>query len=153
MLGTWQHCSFYYDQIDVSSFTEGVPFDGSSIRGWKEINESDMAMVPDPAKAWIDPFMEEPTLIMICSIKEPRTGADYNRCPCNIAKTALSFLSDSDIGDTAYFGPEAEFFMFDRVVYEQTINSGIYEVESTGGSWNTGRSETGGNLGHKIRGK
>ncbi|MEO1211478.1 MAG: glutamine synthetase beta-grasp domain-containing protein, partial [Cyanobacteria bacterium J06638_20] len=81
MPGTWQHLTVYQDQIDESSFTDGVPFDGSSIRGWKAINESDMTMVLDPTTAWIDPFMEEPTLSVICSIKEPRTGEWYSRCP------------------------------------------------------------------------
>ena len=92
MPGIWQHCSFYYDQIDENSFDEGVPFDGSSIRGWKAINESDMAMVPDPTTAWIDPFMEVPTLSMICSIKEPRTGEYYSRDPRTIARKALDYL-------------------------------------------------------------
>jgi glutamine synthetase len=153
MPGIWQHCSFYYNQIDESSFTDGVPFDGSSIRGWKAINESDMAMVPDPATAWIDPFMEVPTLSMICSIKDPRSGLPYNRCPRVIAQNALNFLAASGIGDTAYFGPEAEFFLFDSVEYDQTINTGYYKVDSSEGSWNSGRSEPGGNLGNKIRGK
>ena len=153
MPGIWQHCSFYYDQIDESSFIEGVPFDGSSIRGWKAINESDMAMVPDPSTAWIDPFMEEPTLSMICSIKDPRSGQPYNRCPRVIAQNALNFLNTTGIGDTAFFGPEAEFFLFDSVEYDQTINTGYYQVDSSEGSWNSGRSEPGGNLGYKIRGK
>jgi glutamine synthetase len=103
MPGIWQHCSFYYDQIDESSFTDGVPFDGSSIRGWKAINESDMAMVPDPTTAWIDPFYKEPTLSMICSIKEPRTGEWYSRCPRVIAGKAIEYLKSTGIGDTAFF--------------------------------------------------
>ena len=111
MPGTWQHLTVYKDQIEESSFTAGVPFDGSSIRGWKAINESDMAMVPDPATAWIDPFMKEPTLSMICTIKEPRTGELYDRCPRAIAQKALNYLVSSGVGDTAYFGPEAEFFI------------------------------------------
>jgi glutamine synthetase len=153
MPGIWQHCSFYHNQIDESSFTDGVPFDGSSIRGWKAINESDMAMVPDPATAWIDPFMEVPTLSMICSIKEPRSGQPYNRCPRVIAQKALAFLTNTGIGDTAFFGPEAEFFMFDSVEYGQEMHTGYYKVDSNEGLWNTGRNEPGGNLGNKIRNK
>ncbi len=153
MPGIWQHCSFYQNQIDESSFTDGVPFDGSSIRGWKAINESDMAMVPDPSTAWIDPFMEVPTLSMICSIKEPRSGQPYSRCPRVIAKNALNFLANTGLGDTAFFGPEAEFFMFDSVEYGQEMQTGYYKVDSSEGLWNTGRSEPGGNLGNKIRSK
>ena len=151
MPGIWQHCSFYQDQIDASSFEDGVPFDGSSIRGWKAINESDMAMVPDPTTAWIDPFMKEKTLSMICSIKEPRTGEWYSRDPRSIAQKALDFLSNSGIGDVAYFGPEAEFFVFDDVRFDQTESQGYYYVDSVEGRWNSGREEAGGNLGYKPR--
>ncbi len=151
MPGIWQHCSFYQNQIDEDSFTDGVPFDGSSIRGWKAINESDMAMVPDPKTAWIDPFMKEKTLSMICSIKEPRTGEWYSRDPRSIAQRALDFLKNSGIGDTAYFGPEAEFFVFDDVRFDQTENKGYYYVDSVEGRWNSGREEAGGNLGYKPR--
>ncbi|HEY9805351.1 MAG TPA: glutamine synthetase beta-grasp domain-containing protein, partial [Candidatus Obscuribacterales bacterium] len=111
MPGTWQHLTLYYDQIDESSFTDGVAFDGSSIRGWKAINESDMMMVPDPNTAWIDPFMAEPTLSLICSIKEPRTGDFYSRCPRTIAQKAIDYLTATGLGDTAFLGPEAEFFI------------------------------------------
>ncbi len=151
MPGIWQHCSFYKDQIDESSFEDGVPFDGSSIRGWKAINESDMAMVPDPTTAWIDPFMKEKTLSMICSIKEPRTGEWYSRDPRSIAQKALSFLKNSGLGDVAYFGPEAEFFVFDDVRFDQTESQGYYYVDSVEGRWNSGREEPGGNLGYKPR--
>ncbi len=151
MPGIWQHCSFYQDQIDASSFEDGVPFDGSSVRGWKAINESDMAMVPDPTTAWIDPFMKEKTLSMICSIKEPRTGEWYSRDPRSIAQKALDFLSNSGIGDVAYFGPEAEFFVFDGVRFDQTESQGYYHVDSVEGRWNSGREEAGGNLGYKPR--
>ncbi|MEM9264194.1 MAG: type I glutamate--ammonia ligase [Cyanobacteria bacterium P01_F01_bin.13] len=147
--GIWQHLTVHRSQIDESSFTDGVAFDGSSIRGWKAINESDMAMVPDPATAWIDPFMKEPTLSMVCSIKEPRTGAWYDRCPRVIAQKALDFLKASGIGDTAYFGPEAEFFIFDDVRFDTTSNSSYYHVDTVEGRWNTGREEEGGNLGYK----
>jgi glutamine synthetase len=153
MPGTWQHLSLYQDQIDESSFTEGVPFDGSSIRGWKAINESDMSMVLDPTTAWIDPFMAEPTLSVVCSIQEPRTGQPYSRCPRVIAQKAVDYVKSSGIGDTVFFGPEAEFFIFDNVQYNQTTNEGFYFVDSVEGSWNTGRDEEGGNLGYKPRPK
>ncbi|MEM8637681.1 MAG: type I glutamate--ammonia ligase [Cyanobacteria bacterium P01_G01_bin.54] len=149
--GMWQHCSFYQNQIDADSFVDGVAFDGSSIRGWKAINESDMAMVPDPKTAWIDPFYKEKTLSMICSIKEPRTGEWYSRDPRSIAQKALDYLATTGIGDTAFFGPEAEFFIFDDVRYDQNEHEGYYHVDSGEGHWNTGRSEEGGNLGYKPR--
>ncbi|TAF07047.1 MAG: type I glutamate--ammonia ligase [Nostocales cyanobacterium] len=154
--GTWQHLTMYQDQIDESSFSDGVPFDGSSIRGWKGIEESDMTMVLDPNTAWIDPFMKEPTLSIICSIKEPRTGEWYNRCPRVIAQKAIDYLASTGLGDTAYFGPEAEFFIFDDVRYDQTANEGYYHVDSVEGRWNTGRKGKNGevdgpNLGYKTR--
>jgi glutamine synthetase len=157
--GTWQHLTLFHDMIDESSFSDGVAFDGSSIRGWKAINDSDMAMVPDPDTAWIDPFMAEPTLSMICSIKEPRTGEPYSRDPRSIAQKAIDYLKASGIGDNAFFGPEAEFFLFDDVRYDQTQNSGYYYVDSDEGVWNSGREEfdqstgKGGNLGYKPRNK
>ena len=147
--GIWQHLTVHRSQIDESSFTDGVAFDGSSIRGWKAINESDMSMVPDPATAWIDPFMKEPTLSLVCSIKEPRTGQWYERCPRVIAQKALDYLNSTGIGDTAYFGPEAEFFIFDDVRFDTTSNSSYYYVDTVEGRWNTGREEEGGNLGYK----
>ncbi len=148
MPGIWQHLTMFQDQIDESSFTEGVPFDGSSIRGWKAINESDMSMVLDPNTAWIDPFMKEPTLSIICSIKEPRTGEWYDRCPRVIAQKAIDYLVASGAGDTAFFGPEAEFFIFDDVRFDQTQNAGYYYVDSVEGRWNSGKEE-GPNLGYK----
>lgn len=151
MPGIWQHLTLYQDQIDESSFTDGVAFDGSSIRGWKAINESDMAMVPDPNTAWIDPFMEEPTLSMICSIQEPRTKEPYDRCPRSIAQKALDYLASTGIGDTAFFGPEAEFFIFEDVRFDQTENSAYYYVDTKEGRWNSGAVEEGGNLGYKPR--
>ncbi|MEO1402172.1 MAG: glutamine synthetase beta-grasp domain-containing protein, partial [Cyanobacteria bacterium J06635_1] len=149
--GIWQHLTLHRSQIDESSFSDGVAFDGSSIRGWKAINESDMMMVPDPTSAWIDPFMSEPTLSMICTIKEPRTGELYERCPRAVASKAIQYLQSTGIGDTAYFGPEAEFFVFDDVRFDQTESSSYYYVDSVEGRWNTGREEEGGNLGYKPR--
>jgi glutamine synthetase len=149
--GIWQHLTVYEDQIDESSFTDGVAFDGSSIRGWKAINESDMSMVLDPKTAWIDPFMAEPTLSIICSIKEPRTGEPYSRCPRVIAQKAVEYLNTTGLGDTAFFGPEAEFFIFDDVRFDQNQHEGYYHVDSIEGRWNSGRKEEGGNLGYKPR--
>jgi glutamine synthetase len=151
MPGIWQHLTLYYDQIDESSFVDGVPFDGSSIRGWKAINESDMMMVPDPNTAWVDPFMAEPTLSLICTIKEPRTGELYERCPRAIASKAVDYLRSTGLGDTAYFGPEAEFFVFEDVRFDQTENTSYYYVDSVEGRWNSGKEEPGGNLGYKPR--
>ncbi|MGB7379110.1 MAG: type I glutamate--ammonia ligase, partial [Rivularia sp. (in: cyanobacteria)] len=148
MPGIWQHLTMFQGEIDESSFTDGVPFDGSSIRGWKAINESDMSMVLDPNTAWIDPFMKEPTLSIICSIKEPRTGEWYDRCPRVIAQKAVDYLKSVGVGDTAYFGPEAEFFIFDDVRFDQTQNAGYYYVDSVEGRWNSGKEE-GPNLGYK----
>ncbi|MBD2681171.1 MULTISPECIES: type I glutamate--ammonia ligase [Nostoc] len=152
-VGTWQHLTVYYNQIDESSFTDGVPFDGSSIRGWKAINESDMTMVLDPNTAWIDPFMEVPTLSIVCSIKEPRTGEWYNRCPRVIAQKAVDYLVSTGIGDTVYFGPEAEFFIFDNARFAQTANEGYYFLDSEEGAWNSGKAGTAEkpNLGYKPR--
>ena len=150
MPGIWQHLSVYHNQIDESSFNEGVPFDGSSIRGWKAINESDMTMVLDPTTAWIDPFMKEPTLSVICSIKEPRTGEWYNRDPRVIAQKAIDYLISTGIGDTVFIGPEAEFFIFDDVRFDQNEHEGYYHVDSVEGRWNTGKDEKP-NLGYKPR--
>ncbi|XHR82527.1 MAG: type I glutamate--ammonia ligase [Gloeotrichia echinulata GP01] len=149
-VGTWQHLTVYQNQIDESSFTDGVPFDGSSIRGWKAINESDMTMVLDPNTAWIDPFDKVPTLSIICSIKEPRTGEWYNRCPRVIAQKAVDYLVSTGLGDTAFFGPEAEFFIFDSARFAQTANEGYYFLDSQEGSWNSGKDESP-NLAYKPR--
>ncbi|MBW4654175.1 MAG: type I glutamate--ammonia ligase [Kaiparowitsia implicata GSE-PSE-MK54-09C] len=151
MPGTWQHLTVFQDQIDESSFEDGVPFDGSSIRGWKAINESDMTMVLDASTAWIDPFMAEPTLSVICSIKEPRTGEWYARCPRVIAQKAVDYLQATGLGDTAFFGPEAEFFIFEDVRFDQNEHEGYYHVDSVEGRWNTGRMEEGGNKAYKPR--
>ncbi|WP_414564590.1 MULTISPECIES: type I glutamate--ammonia ligase [unclassified Anabaena] len=148
--GTWQHLTVYHNQIDESSFSDGVAFDGSSIRGWKGIEESDMMMVLDANTAWIDPFMKEPTLSIVCSIKEPRTGEWYSRCPRVIAQKAIDYLVSTGIGDTAFFGPEAEFFIFDDVRFDQNAHEGYYHVDSVEGRWNSGKKESP-NLGYKPR--
>jgi glutamine synthetase len=153
LFGIWQHCTFHRSLIDEDAFVDGVAFDGSSIRGWKAINASDMAMVPDPKTAWIDPFMEVPTLSMICSIKEPRTGEWYDRDPRSLAQKAVDYLKSTGIGDTVYCGPEPEFFIFDDIRFGQKEYEGFYHIDSVEGVWNSGAEEEGGNLGYKIEHK
>jgi glutamine synthetase len=149
--GTWQHCSFPIDFIDEDTFEDGQGFDGSSIRGWQAINESDMLMVPDPDTAFIDPFFQHPTLVMTCDIQDPITRDAYSRDPRYIAKKAEAYLKASGIGDTAYFGPEAEFFVFSDVRFSTGPDHGFYSIDSPEGSWNSGAEEPGGNLGYKPR--
>ncbi len=128
-------------------------FDGSSIRGWRAINDSDMTVMPDPKTAKIDPFMEVPTLSLVCDIVHPDSHEPYERDPRQIAKKAIAYLKSTGIADTAYFGPEAEFFIFDDVRYDQNAYGGFYQVDSDEGVWNTGRDEGGKNLGYKPRHK
>ena len=149
--GKWQHLTVCTDLLDEDAFTDGLAFDGSSIRGWKAINASDMAMVPDPNTAWIDPFYRHKTLSMICSIVDPRTGEPYERCPRALAQKALNYLSSTGLADTAFFGPEPEFFLFDDVRYESSNGSSSYSVDSIEAPWNTNRVEEGGNLANKIQ--
>ena len=149
--GKWQHLTVTPDLVEEEAFTEGVAFDGSSIRGWKAINESDMAMVPDPNTAWIDPFYGHKTLSLICSIQEPRSGKPYSRCPRALAQKALDYLGSTGLADTAYFGPEPEFFVFDDVRYKSANGSSFYSVDSIENPWNTDRVEEGGNLANKIQ--
>jgi len=151
--GTWQHCSFPLSEIDESSFEDGLGFDGSSIRGWQAINESDMLMVPDPASVFIDPFFEHPTLVMICDIQDPITRESYSRDPRHIAKKAEAYLQASGIGDTAYFGPEAEFFVFNSARFSTASHEGFYHLDSIEGKWNAGAVEGGANLAYKPRHK
>ncbi len=148
--GLWQHFSVPAAEFDEDVFEEGLGFDGSSIRGWQSINESDMLVKPDPATAFIDPFCEAKTLVMICNICDPITGEDYSRDPRNIARKADAYLRASGIGDVAYYGPEAEFFIFDDVRFDQTSHSGFYFLDSVEGIWNSGRDEQP-NLGYKPR--
>ena len=150
LFGIWQHCTFHRSLLDEDSFTDGIAFDGSSIRGWKAINNSDMSMVPDPTTAWIDPFMQEPTLSMICTIIEPRTGELYERDPRSIAQKAIDYLISTGIGDTVFCGPEPEFFIFDSVRYEQEGHQAFYYIDSEEGIWNSGKDDPKGNLGYKI---
>ncbi|MBW7995038.1 MAG: type I glutamate--ammonia ligase [Candidatus Glassbacteria bacterium] len=150
--GLWQHFSIPASELSEDTFEEGLGFDGSSIRGWQEINESDMIVRPDAATAFIDPFMEHTTLVIICDICDPVTGEDYSRDPRHIGKKAVKYMKTTGIGDTAYFGPEAEFFIFDDIRFDQTPHSGYYFLDSVEGVWNSGRDE-GPNLGYKPRHK
>jgi glutamine synthetase len=148
--GLWQHLSVPIGELTEGLFADGHGFDGSSIRGWQAINASDMLIIPDPDSACIDPFLKDPTLVMICDVVDPVTRENYSRDPRNIAKKAEAFLKASGIADVAYFGPEAEFFVFDDIRFDSTENSCYYFVDSAEGQWNTGRSE-GPNLGYKPR--
>ena len=149
--GKWQHLTVHRDLVEEESFTEGLAFDGSSIRGWKAINESDMAMVPDASTAWIDPFYSQKTLSLICSIQEPRSGQPYDRCPRALAQRAISHLASTGLADTAFFGPEPEFFVFDDVRFNSGNGSSFYSVDSVEAPWNSARQEEGGNLAYKIQ--
>lgn len=151
--GKWQHLTVCADLLSEESFLTGLAFDGSSIRGWKAIHESDMAMVPDPATAWIDPFLRHKTLSLICSIQEPRSGGTYGRCPRSLAQRALVHLAGTGLADTAYFGPELEFFLFDDVRYGSSEGGCFYSVDSIEAPWNSGRLEEGGNLAYKMNAK
>ena len=148
--GLWQHFSIPISALDVSSFEDGVGFDGSSIRGWQAIHNSDMLIIPDPDSAFMDPFTEHPTLSMICNIIDPITREHYSRDPRYVAQKAEAYLKSTKIADTAYMGPEAEFFVFDDIRYDQNAHCGYYFVDSVEGQWNTGREE-GPNLGYKTR--
>ena len=150
--GIWQHFSVPICELSVDSFEEGFGFDGSSIRGWQPINASDMLVVPDADTAKIDPFFAEPTLVLIGNIVDPITLEPYSRDPRYIAKKAESYLKTTGIGDVAYIGPEAEFFIFDDVRFESSSNSAFYFLDSNEATWNTGREEEP-NLAYKPRHK
>jgi glutamine synthetase len=148
LLGTWQHCSFPIDIWNDGTFEEGLGFDGSSIRGWKGIHESDMLAIPELNTACLDPFFTRPTLSIIANIVDPVTRLDFTRDPRHIARKAEAHLRDSDVADVCYVGPEPEFFIFDEVRYEQNQHKAYYEIDSVEGAWNTARLEEP-NLGYK----
>jgi glutamine synthetase len=150
--GIWQHFGFPIHHLDEGLFEDGQGFDGSSIRGWQPIHASDMLVIPDPNTARMDPFTREPTLSLICNVVDPITKEPYSRDPRNIARKAEQYLNSSGTADTAFFGPEAEFFIFDDIRYEQSAHRAFYAVDSVEGQWNTGREE-GPNLGYKPRHK
>ena len=147
-VGTWQHVSVPMTEFDEDTFEEGQGFDGSSIRGWQPIHASDMILLPDPTSAKMDPFVAVPTLSLICNVFDPITKEDYTRDPRNIARKAEAYLKSTGLGDTAFFGPEAEFFIFDEVRFDSSANQSFYMVDSVEGAWNTGREEFP-NLGYK----
>ncbi len=149
LFGQQQHFSIPASVLDEDKFADGLAFDGSSIRGFKAINESDMLLIPDPDTAYIDPFTDVVTLNIICDIEDPMTREVYNRDPRQVAKKAEKYLASTGIADTAYFGPEAEFYIFNDVRYDQTSHSGYYYLDSDEGIWNSGRDEKP-NLGYKI---
>jgi glutamine synthetase len=149
--GIWQHFTIPVDKLDEDVFEDGLGFDGSSIRGWQAINESDMLIVPQPETATMDPFEPIPTLSMICNIQDPVTREDYTRDPRNVARKAVNYLKSTGIGDTCFIGPEIEFFIFDSVRYDQSANAGFYFIDSIEGQWNRGKEENPPNLGYKLR--
>jgi len=150
--GVWQHFSIPVGDLDESLFNEGIGFDGSSIRGFQQINESDMLLFPDPETAQLDPILEVPTLSLICDVKDPITGKPYSRDPRYIVQKAEAYLKSTGIAETSYWGPELEFYIFDDVRYDQTAYTGFYRIDSNEGIWNTGRDEKP-NLGYKLRHK
>ena len=149
LLGQWQHTTMPAHKLKEECFTEGFNFDGSSIRGWKAINESDMTFIPDPSTAVIDPFVKEPTLSLIADIADAVTHQPYSRDPRQIAKKAEQYLKQTGIGDVAYLGPEPEFFVFDEVRFGEGPNTSFYKIDSKEGRWNSANEEEGGNLGYK----
>jgi len=151
LIGTWQHFTIPASELTEDLFKDGSGLDGSSIRGWKAINNSDMLVVPDPATACLDPFTAVPTLSLIGNVVDPISRETYERDPRYIAQKAEKYLQSTKLGDTSYWGPEAEFFIFDHARYDQTSHSGYYHIDSDEGVWNMGQD--GVNLGGKIRHK
>jgi glutamine synthetase len=149
-LGAWQHFTIPVQKLEEDTFEDGLGFDGSSIRGWQAINESDMLLVPVPDTAVVDPFATIPTLSIICNIQDPITREDYSRDPRNVARKAVNYLKGTGIADTCFIGPEAEFFVFDDVRFDQNAHEGYFHVDSVEAEWNRGREELP-NLGYKLR--
>jgi glutamine synthetase len=147
--GKWHHTAQHVSTINDDFFENGIMFDGSSIAGWKAINESDMTLMPDCSTAVMDPFTAQPQMIIFCDVHEPSTGQAYGRCPRSVAKKALAYMGAAGIGDTAFFGPEAEFFVFDDVRYECSMDRSFYEIDSDEGPYNSGEPIEGGNTGHR----
>jgi len=147
--GVMQHVSIPAENFGRRVFEEGLMFDGSSIRGFQQIHESDMLLLPDPTSAVEDPFRQHKTLVLNFFIHDPLTGEAYSRDPRNIARKAEDYVRGSGIADTAYFGPEAEFYIFDSIRYDSTPHSTYHYIDSVEAAWNTGRDEDGGNKGYK----
>ena len=150
--GVWQHFSIPVEDLDEDLFEEGIGFDGSSIRGFQVIHESDMLLIADPETACVDPMLETPTLSLICNVLDPVTRQRYSRDPRYIAQKSENFLTSTGIADLSYWGPELEFYIFDDVRYDQNAHRGYYFIDSNEGIWNAGREE-GPNLGYKLRHK
>ena len=148
--GTQKHFTIPVTALTEKSFEDGFGFDGSSMRGWQAINESDMLVVPDSGTAFVDPLMSQ-TLVMTCNILDPITREDYAKDPRNVARKADNYLKSTGLADTAQFGPEAEFFVFDDVRFDQNEHEAYYHLDSIEGQWNRGRVESRGNSGQKIR--
>lgn len=151
IFGRWQHFSVPTDQLSLKDFEEGIGFDGSSIKGFKPIEESDLLLMPDPTTAFLDPFFQVKTLCLICDVYEPGTLQPFVYDPRYIAKKAQKYLESTGIANKAYFGPEAEFFIFDTISYQQSENQGFYKIDSEEAFWNSGQGER--NLAYKIRAK
>jgi glutamine synthetase len=151
-LGAWQHFTIPVGKLEEDTFDDGLGFDGSSIRGWQAINESDMLLVPVPDSAFVDPFAQIPTLVMVCNVQDPLTREDYSRDPRNVARKAVNYLKSTGIADTCFIGPEAEFFVFDDVRFDQNAHEGYFHLDSAEAEWTRGRAE-GPNLGYKLRHK
>jgi glutamine synthetase len=147
--GKWQHVAQHIDTVDEDMLNDGIMFDGSSIAGWKEINESDMNLKPDLSTAVMDPFTAQPQLILFCDVTDPTTGQPYNRDPRSTARKAIAHLNASGIGDTCFFGPEAEFFVFDDVRFGTNMNHTFFRFESEEGPYMSGEALEEGNLGHR----
>jgi glutamine synthetase len=150
--GMWQHFSIPTEDLEDSLFSEGIGFDGSSIRGFQQIHESDMLLIADAETAYLDPVLQVPTLNLICNVLDPITRERYSRDPRYVAQKAEQYLKGTGIADISYWGPEAEFYIFDSVRYDQSAQSGYYYIDSREAVWNTGREETP-NLGYKLRHK
>ena len=147
--GKEQHVSVPTKMFDADKFTQGHAFDGSSIAGWKGIEASDMLLMPDPSTAYIDPFYEEPTLVLTCDVVEPTDGKGYDRDPRSIAKRCEAYLKSTGLGDTAYFGPEPEFFIFDGVRWNTDMQGSFVKIDSEEAPWSSGMEFEGGNTGHR----
>ena len=147
--GKWQHTAQTVNTVQEEVFEDGIMFDGSSIAGWRGIQESDMTLVPDPTTATLDPFTAQPSLILFCDVREPVSGQSYSRDPRSTAKKAEAYLQSSGLGDTAFFGPELEFFVFDDVRWDVSMNNTFYRIDSDEGPYNTGSPLEGGNPGHR----
>src|SRR5207249_9844542 len=151
--GTWQHFSIPLKELTEELFAEGIGFDGSSIRGFQAINESDMLLFPDPASAFVDPCLQVPTLSLTCDVGDPVTGERYSRDPRYVAQKAEQYLVKTGIATTSYYGPEAEFYIFNSVRFDQNAHEGYYHIDSEEGIWNSGTNGGAANLGHRPRHK